>query len=96
MDAVDWERVQLLAALDANSTRFLADMERAQQEGGSTDAALVKWYWHPEVGARIRSGSWFGGELPDALRRLREVAGMRSSDAGFDSMPWGDILGGGT
>jgi hypothetical protein len=97
--SIDQERVDLLAALDPNSIRFLTDLELDDGSSGlgssaGMDAALIKWYFHPEVGAKLRSGQWMQ-ELPEALQKLKDVAGLQPGQVNFDSMPWGDIFGGG-
>lgn len=51
---VDQAKIDTIAALDADNLAFMADLEAS----GYSEAALMKWYWHPIIGPRIRSGAF--------------------------------------
>ncbi|KAG2451057.1 hypothetical protein HYH02_004325 [Chlamydomonas schloesseri] len=59
---VDWERVEAVAALDADVLAFLTELEAAGGGGpggggGYSEQVFMKWYFHPTLGPRIRSGA---------------------------------------
>ncbi|KAG2428206.1 hypothetical protein HXX76_011886 [Chlamydomonas incerta] len=56
---VDWERVEAVAALDADVLAFLTELEAAGGggAGGGAEQVFMKWYFHPSLGPRIRSGA---------------------------------------
>ncbi|GLI69437.1 hypothetical protein VaNZ11_014049, partial [Volvox africanus] len=50
---VDWSRVEAVAALDVDSLAFLTELEATRY----SEDTFMKWYFHPVMGPRIRSGS---------------------------------------
>lgn len=49
---VDWPRVEAVAALDVDSLAFLTELEATKY----SEDTFMKWYFHPVIGPRIRSG----------------------------------------
>ena len=78
---VDEERRQSLAALDADTLWFLAELEASGYSGD----VLLKWSLHPGVGPKLTTGRWLDGlSLPQQLRELYEQAAVPGFMATLD------------
>ncbi|EFJ46670.1 hypothetical protein VOLCADRAFT_92871 [Volvox carteri f. nagariensis] len=51
--SVDWSRVEAVASLDLDVLAFLTDLEATRY----SEDTFMKWYFHPVMGPRIRSGT---------------------------------------
>ncbi|GLC36284.1 hypothetical protein PLESTM_000427200 [Pleodorina starrii] len=85
---VDWTRVEAVAALDADSLAFLTELEATQY----SEETFMKWYLHPVMGPRIRSGSLLA---PDAAAAAGGGAGAGPGAGSLDpSALLAQLLGG--
>ncbi|KAI8465822.1 MAG: hypothetical protein J3K34DRAFT_525068 [Monoraphidium minutum] len=84
---VDDERVAWLAALDGDTLRFMADLER----GAYSQDVLIKWSFHPTVGPRLASGEWYDeAGLPDLLQQIFAEAQQPWEGVDFELRPGGN------
>ncbi|KAG2494250.1 hypothetical protein HYH03_007605 [Edaphochlamys debaryana] len=70
---VDWPRVEAVAALDVDTLSFLTELEATQY----SEDTFMKYYFHPVIGPRIRSGALLD---PDS----KAAAGSAMSGLGVD------------
>lgn len=89
---VDQAKVDIVSALDPDNLAFMTDLEAT----GYSEEVLMKWYWHPIIGPRIRSGAFLDPSSSQSLASVMAatLGGADNDSSGFDAAAGGAAMNG--